>query len=62
MHCIYATNNTIVGKLTEGVAPPVMHFASGPIPQEATSPLCSDDAEWTGTYTVSTPASAIVVD
>ncbi|HST68080.1 MAG TPA: hypothetical protein VLI94_00290 [Solirubrobacterales bacterium] len=62
VHCIYATNNTVVGKLTEGVAPAVMHIGSAPIPQEATSGLCGEDAEWTGTYTVKTPATAIVVD
>jgi hypothetical protein len=62
VHCIYKTENTKVGTLTEGVAPAKMHIGSAPIPQEATSGLCGDDAEWTGTYTVTTPASAIVVD
>jgi hypothetical protein len=62
VHCIYKTENTKVGTLTEGVAPAVMHIGSAPIPQEATSGLCGEDAEWTGNYTVTTPATAIVVD
>ncbi|HST68081.1 MAG TPA: hypothetical protein VLI94_00295 [Solirubrobacterales bacterium] len=62
VHCIYVTNNTDVGTLTEGVAPAVMHIGSAPIDQEATSGLCGEDAEWTGTYTVTNPATAITVD
>ncbi|HST69751.1 MAG TPA: hypothetical protein VLI94_08860 [Solirubrobacterales bacterium] len=62
VHCIYKTENTVVGKLTEGVAPAKMHIGSAPIPQEATSGLCGEDAEWTGTYTVTSPTTAIFVD
>jgi hypothetical protein len=62
VHCIYKTENTVVGKLTENVAPAKWHIGSAPIPQEETSSLCGEDAEWTGTFTVTKPATAIVID
>ncbi|HST69752.1 MAG TPA: hypothetical protein VLI94_08865 [Solirubrobacterales bacterium] len=62
VHCIYKTSITDVGTLTEGVAPAKMHIGSAPIPQETTSGLCGEDAEWTGTYTVTKPFSAITID
>jgi hypothetical protein len=61
-HCIYKTNNTAMGTLTEGVSPPVHHIGSAPVPEVATDAACGNDAVWTGTFTVSTPSSAIVVD
>jgi hypothetical protein len=61
-HCIYKTNNTSVGTLTEGVSPAVLHIGSSPIPEVATDGACGNDAVWTGSYTVSTPSGAITVD
>ena len=61
-HCIYATNNTAVGTLTEGVNPAVIHLSGTNIPQKPTDSACGESAQWTGTYTVSTPTGAITVD
>lgn len=62
VHCIYFTSNTDVGTLTEGTTPAEWHVGQRPIPEEATSSLCGDDAELTGTYEVKTPGTAITVD
>jgi hypothetical protein len=61
-HCIYTTNNTSVGTLTENVEPAVLHIGSSPIPRVTTDSACGETSVWTGSYTVSTPAGKIVVD
>lgn len=61
VHCMYFTGLTKIGTLTEGVAPARMHIGSAPMVQQ-TSSLCGDDGEWTGTYTVTNPKTAITVD
>jgi hypothetical protein len=60
-HCIYKTNNTKVGTLTEGVNPAVIHIGSSPIPRVATDSACGETSVMTGAETLS-PAGAIVVD
>jgi len=58
-HCIYATSNTAVGTLSEGTN---WHIAlSGTnIPQKATDGGCGSNAQWTGTYSGTTPSSLFV--
>ena len=54
-HCIFATNNTLIGTLTQGEKPEI-HAASAPIPQKATDGGCgSESLIMTGSYTVNTP-------
>jgi hypothetical protein len=53
-HCIYKTNNTDVGTLTEGNTP-ILHIGSAPIPEVATDGACGNDAVWTGSYHVTQP-------
>ena len=61
-HCLLDTSNTKLGTLTEGVNPPVLHFSSASIPHLATDGACGETTIYTGTYTVTKPTSAIVVD
>jgi len=62
VHCIYTTDNTIIDQITEGVTPPVTHVISSPLLTDETSGLCGEDAEMTGTYTITKPTTAIVID
>jgi hypothetical protein len=61
-HCIYTTNNTKVGTLTENVEPAVLHIGSSPIPRVTTDSACGETSVWTGSYTVATPSGKIVID
>ena len=61
-HCLYITNMTNIGTLTEGVAPAVLHIGAAPIPEAATDGACGNDMVWTGSYTVASPSGAITVD
>jgi hypothetical protein len=57
--CRYATNTTTVGRLTAGSTPTMDIDAD--IPFHSGSVFCGSGAtEWTGNYTVSTPASLYV--
>ena len=53
IHCIYVTNNTHLGELTDG-NPAIVH-ANAIIPQKETSALCPGKARWVATYEVTTP-------
>lgn len=61
-HCILRMENTVIGKLTEGVSPAELHTATYPIPSVATDSSCGEYAETTGTYTVTKPGGAITID
>jgi len=58
-HCIYATNNTTIGTLTEGTAQ--IHLMGTNLPQTPTDGGCGENAQWTGTYTITKPG-ALTVD
>ncbi|HEY6729844.1 MAG TPA: hypothetical protein VI039_02345 [Solirubrobacterales bacterium] len=58
VHCVFATNNTLIGTLTGskntgGTA--TVDLNSAPIPVESGSFLCGSSAELTGNYKISTP-------
>jgi hypothetical protein len=54
-HCIYKTNETLMGTVTEEASPPVIHFESAAIPQVATDGACGESSIWTGKYTITSP-------
>jgi hypothetical protein len=58
VHCIYKTNSTDVGTLTDSSttgSTARWDIGSAGIPQVATDFGCKDDAVWTGNYKVTTP-------
>jgi len=64
-HCEYVTAKnpgTDIGTLTEHVSPPQVHLIGANIPQTETDSGCGANAQWTGTYTFTTPTGAITVD
>lgn len=63
-HCLYETDDTHRGLLTENFFLwfDKIHKNSSPIPEEPTDSACGNDAVITGTYTIENPGSPIVVD
>lgn len=51
-HCIYKTNGTHLGE----VSGDTLSIESAPIPEVPTPDFCGEDAEWDGTYTVTSPS------
>jgi hypothetical protein len=58
-HCIYATNNTDIGNLTQHTD--VLDIGSSPIPRITTDGSCGETSVWTGSYTITKPG-VITVD
>lgn len=54
VHCIYKTNATDLGKLTGGPMA-TMDIEKSSIPRLTTNALCSEKAEWSAKYTVTSP-------
>ena len=52
--CVFTTNNTPVGTLTEG-ANASLDIAGAKIPRTGGNFLCGSSGEWTGTYDLKTP-------
>jgi len=63
-HCEYFTQvspGTDIGTLTEGVSPPQVHLIGINLAKTPTDSACGENSQWTGTFTFTTPATAIVV-
>ncbi|HEX5990077.1 MAG TPA: hypothetical protein VFY75_07685 [Solirubrobacterales bacterium] len=56
INCLYETSNTDVGTLTGGT-PAKIDVDSALIPRTGDSVFCGSSGEWTGSYTVATPAN-----
>jgi hypothetical protein len=54
--CVFTTNNTTIGVLTEG-APAVHDINSAKIPRTGGNFLCGSSGTLTGSYTITTPSS-----
>lgn len=54
VHCIYTTENTVIGTVTGGTAP-TFHATSPSLPQVATDIFCGDHATWSGDYKITSP-------
>ena len=52
--CVFTTNGTPVGTLTEGT-PAVLDINSSKIPRTGGNFLCGSSGEWTGSYDLTTP-------
>lgn len=64
-HCIYATSNTDLGIVTDSSGPEAeatMDIDSAAIPQPPTDGACGNEAELTGSYTVTTPLGLVVAE
>lgn len=53
VHCIYVTENTVLGTITGGN--PAVVDASAEIPRLTTNALCSKEALWEAEYEITTP-------